>query len=97
MTQEINNDQILDFFEKIAQEKNLGDSGFFPEDIKSEEGFTLIEYPTHEQRERMSDFIKFIENNSRKKIMSEIGQIDFTKHENDIETILELIFNKIMN
>jgi hypothetical protein len=97
MTQEITNDDVLDFFEKVAQEKNLGDSAFFPEEIDSDDSFVLINYPTHEQRQRMYDFVKFIENNSRKKIISEIGEIDFTKHDQDIETVLELILTKIMS
>ncbi len=97
MTQEITNDQILDFFEKVSQEKNLGDSAFFPEEVNPDESFVLINYPTHEQRQRMHEFVKFIENNSRKKIVSEIGEINFTEHDQDIETILELILNKIMS
>jgi hypothetical protein len=97
MTQEITNDEILDFFEKVSQEKNLGDSAFFPEKIVENESFSLINYPTHEQRERMYNFIKIIENNSRKKIISEIGEINFTEHDQDIETVLELILNKIMS
>lgn len=96
MSEEITNDEILDFFEKVAQEKNLGDAAFFPNDFVTDEAFTLIEYPTHEQRARMADFIKMIEKKTRKDVVSEIGEINFTEHDNNIETILELILNKII-